>query len=114
MERFNDLANVECAARASTHWANFVHAHQWYLIPPTLQCDITFARSSHDVYYLEAMHTFSQRHTDSHFSESFAERDTPLATIREELVGRWWSRFNLLPLFRIEQMIVQAYRVMVP
>ena len=89
MESFNDLANAEGAARVRTHWANFLHAHQWYFIPPTLKCDRIFARSPHDVYYLEAMPTSIQRHTESHFTEAFVARDTPLATIGEELVGRW-------------------------
>ena len=108
------MAEEQNEQAAQTHWSNFAHVHDWYIIPDTIPCDRTFARTPIEAYYLERMHNFIEIADGNGWAADFDVRATPLAAIREGLTGRWWSQFTFLQMFRIEQYAAENFRLLVP
>ena len=123
MERWHTAATAETTdgetpeqrrQRILEAWGRFTNAQTWLQIPVTIECDRTFARGPTEVYYLDAMHRFIADARNAEWQVPVNITTIPLATIREELLARWWARFRSINQFLLEQAIATQYRILVP
>ena len=121
MERFNNLlqraegeTEEEARQRALEAWGRFIGFQTWFQIPNTLECDRTFARGPTDAYYLEAMIPFIANARNNEWNVPVNIHTIPLATIRDELLARWWARFRHLNQFYDERGNAEHYRLLIP
>ena len=91
MKRSYDCLQRYGRTNVQRQWMSFSSAHTWYVIPDTISCGRTFARSPQEVYYLSAMCAFVDEASNG---MSFDIFDIPLLQCRDSLLYRWWHRFR--------------------